>query len=552
MELSSALHSRKRTSARFRCLLLAGGIAAASAPASAESLADAIAAAYANNPALVTQRYRQKAIDEQYVQARSGYGPTLNVSADATYQYVDTTLINQDGNQGQVTATLRQPLYTSGQLRGRVAAARADVRQGQENLREVEQQQVQNVIQVYAAVVRDQQRLAVSRENVLVLRQQLTENRARRRVEDVTITDVAQADARLAAADAQLATIQSLLDVSRGQYLQVVGHYPGTLEPLPDLAGMPGTLDQALSVSELNNPSLRAATFQEQASRADVAAAKGARGPVVSATAQGIYANQISPFDSRDRRLTFVGAVSVSQPLFAAGAISSRIRGAQAQNDADQAEIDRVRREALQAVTAAWTNLAAARVGLEAGLRQVQSAQIAFAGMQREARNGLRSTIEVLNAEQELQSAQLGLLQTRYTEYLQRAVLLAAMGTLRAQTIAPEIEVYDPEINFRRVRNRGMTPLEPIAQALDRIGSAGPNRPPSPELSGVGMPRPDQAAPLPPTPSAELARGPLVPITKSPVVPASALPGGIPQGDKAIPPAPSAANRYPADPGTPR
>ena len=529
--------TRPSATTRGTGLVLCALVAAASPVAArAETLEDAIAAAYARNPNLDLQRYRQRSLNESYVQTRSQYGPTLSVTGTARYDNARLRGTEVNENEGQLTLNIRQPLYTGGQLRGQVAAARADVRSGQQTLRQVEAETIQNVIIVYASVLRDEQRVNVSRENVKVLQEQLRANRSRRRQEDVTLTDVAQADARLAAAETQLATLESTLAISRGQYLQVVGHNPGSLEPLPDLPGMPGTSDQAFSLAEANNPALLAAKYAEQSSSATVAAVRGQTRPSVSLNAQGGYVGQLSPFDRRDYQRNLGAAVTVTQPLFASGAISSRIRQAIDLNNADQVAIDQARREAMQAVTVAWSNLAAARVALASGVRQVASAQVAFAGMQREQLFGLRTTIEVLNAEQELQAAQLTLLQNRFQEYVQRGALLASIGRLEARYLAPSVALQDPEEEFRRVRNSGRTPLEPIVQTIDRIGSAGLRRPLSAELTGENTPLPASTPALAPTPGAELTRGALVPITKSPLVPASRLPGGmLPTG--VLPPA---------------
>lgn len=511
-------------------LVLAAGLAFIAHPVSAETLADAVAAAYARNPSLNEQRFRQKANDEGYVQARAAYGPQLNGQISAGKSRITVGgLAVQDQETNTATLSLNQPLYSSGRLRGSLAAARANVLAGQEQLRATEQQLVQNVISVYAAVLRDEARLAVGRENVTVLQDQLRENIARRRVGDVTLTDVGQADSRLAAAELQLASLEASLAVSRGQYLQVVGHNPGTLAPLPDIGPMPTSIDDAFVRAEDNNPDLSVARLIEQVSSAEAASVRGERGFSISVAGQASYSNDLLHIDGRSARKTLTGQVTLSQPLFNSGAIQSRVREADARNSADQVGIDQARRAAMQAVTLAWSQLSAARVALVAGQRQVESAQLAFAGMQREQRNGLRSTIDTLNAEQELQAAQLNFLQSRYSEYVARGSLLAAVGTLRAKTIASDVEVYDPEENFRRVRHAGMTPLEPIAMGLDRIGSAAVRRPLSANLTGEGAPRPDQAPALPEKPGAALTEQPLVPINQSRVVPASELPGGLPR-----------------------
>jgi len=522
---STGRHPRSSFLRGALCVLLGSAGITGAAPAGAETLQDAIAAAYARYPVLSRQRFLQKSRNESYVQTRSEYGPTLTVQGGTSYTNSRLRGNEVNTDTGSATLALRQPLYTGGRLRGAVASARADVLEGQEQLRAVEAETIQNVIIVYAAVLRDQQRVNVARENVAVLQSQLRENRARRRVEDVTLTDVAQADARLAAGETQLATLESTLAISRGQFLQVVGHNPVLLAPLPDLPGMPGTSDQAYAIAETGNPTLAAARFAEQASSATVASVRGEGLPSVALSLEGGYTGPLSAIDNGRYRRNLAAGVTVTQSLFASGAIRSRIRQAQNLNDADQVSIDQARREAFQNVTTAWSQLAAARTGLTSGVRQVASAQLAFAGMQREQRFGLRTTIEVLNAEQELQNAQLTLLQNRYAEYVARAALLATIGRLEARYVAPDIALYDPEQDFRSVRNRGRTPLEPIAQVLDRIGSAGLRRPLDETLTGADVPPVDVVPALPATPGAELTRGPLVPITQSPLVPASALPG---------------------------
>lgn len=517
--------------------MLSCALALGFAPAiRAETLEDAVAAAYGRNPVLAEQRFRQKSVNEDYVQTRSQYGPTLSLGVDATYNYSRLRGRESESNAGQALLTARQPLYTGGRLRGALESARADVDASQEQLAQVEAETVQNVIIVYSAVLRDEQRVGVARENVAVLQDQLRENRARRRVEDVTLTDVAQADARLAAAEYQLANLEAALAISRGQYVQVVGHNPLDLQPLPDLSGLPETVDQAFALAETNNHSLAFARYLERASSANVAAVRGAQRPTVSLSAQGGFVGRLSPFDRRDYRTDVTGGLTLTQPLFTSGAVRSRIRQAQDNNDADQVAVDAARRQVLQDVTAAWSQLSAARVALASGLRQVSSAQIAFAGMQQEQRFGLRTTIEVLNAEQELQSAQLTLLQNRYQEYVARGALLVAIGALGARTVAPDINAYDAEAEFARVRNKGMTPLEPIAMAIDRIGSANPKPLPSPVLTGAAQPAPDSVPALPAAPDRALTQGPLVPITQSPLVPASALPDGLPPTGYVPPP----------------
>lgn len=534
---------RRSSNAIGRTRLMAGsllGLTFATTPsiAMAETLMDAVEAAYASNPTLVEQRFRQKSTNEAYVQTRGQYGPTISVSATATYDYEkrEQRLGGRsfDANEGEVGVNVRQPVYTGGRLRGALAQARANVNLSQEQLRRVEGETVQRVIQVYGAVLRDEQRLEVAKENVAALREQLAERRARRNVRDATITDVAQADARLAAGEQQLASAEAQLAVSRGQYLQIVGREPGELQPLPELPGLPESVDEAFAIAEEENANLAAARFNEEATRANVAAQRGNQRPQASITASAGRLGPISPYDSQTLRTQVQAQLTITQPIFQAGIIQSRIRQAQDQNGAAQAALDGERRQALQDVVVAWNQLRSARIAVIAGRRQVEAAQVTFAGMRLEEQNGLRTTTDVLNAEQELASAQLTLLSNRYSEYVARSALLLAMGRLDARTVNSAIPASDPNAEFRKVRWRGVSPTEPVVMLLDRVGSASPNAKPKPDLRGAKQPKPTGQPDLPPTPPPSVITDPLTPISKSRLIGAEEIPALL--GDYGNPP----------------
>jgi outer membrane protein/S-layer protein transport system outer membrane protein len=526
-----------------RTRLMAGSVlglalANCSSALSAETLMDAVESAYATNPTLVEQRFRQKATNETYVQTRGQYGPTVSVTATGSYEYQKLGpkfgSRSSDGNQGELSIGVRQPIYTGGRVRGALAQARANVEQSQEILRRVEGETVQRVIEVYGAVLRDEQRLEVAKENVAALREQLAERRARRNVRDATITDVAQADARLAAGELQLAAAETQLAVSRGQYLLVVGHEPRDLQPLPDLGGLPESVDEAFAIADEENANLAAARYNEQATRANVAAQRGNQRPQATISASAGKLGPLSPYDSRQLRTDVQAQITITQPIFQAGAIQSRIRQAQDQNGAAQAALDGERRQALQDVVIAWNQLRSARIAVTAGRRQVEAAQVTFAGMRLEEQNGLRTTTDVLNAEQELASAQLGLLSNRYNEYVARASLLLAMGRLDARTVNSAIPAKDPDEEFRKVRWRGVSPTEPVVMLLDRVGSASPNARPKPDLRGAKQPKPTGQLDLPATPPASVVSEPLTPISKSRLISAEEIPALL--GDYGNPP----------------
>jgi outer membrane protein len=470
---------------------VAGGFAVS---ASAETLADAIALAYGTNPNLLAQRASQRALDETYVQARAGFRPQLSLSADSYWLDTRTpkaargTVIDTNGdgipdtfvpatgsgisrlNNGTVGLNLTQPLWTGGRTSAAISAAEADILSGRENLRRVEAQVMLLVIQYYADVRRDQEGVRIRQENVSVLQRQLEESKARFEVGEITRTDVAQSQARLAAAQALLSSSIAQLGVSRANYANIVGQNPGELQPEPSLAFLlPTDPDEAFSVAEKFSPLLRAQQYAEQASRARVAAARAERMPTVSFRATYGFTGNVAPFDSSRWTTEMTGAAVVSVPLFTGGLNNSRIRQQVERNNSDRITIETQRRTVLQNVTQGWNQLVAARASIDSTQESVRAAKIAAEGTSEEQKVGLRTTIDVLNAEQELRNDELAAVAARHDEYVAAASVLSAMGRLEAKDLIPAVTPYDPKKNFRKLRFApGYVPWEEPIAVVDR------------------------------------------------------------------------------------
>jgi len=486
---------------RLLAAIFSAGVAGSfAAPACAETLADAIALAYDTNPSLQAQRATQRALDENYVQARSGWRPQLSLQSSAAWtefrtpraarnQLIDTNgdgvpdtplPLSGDGinrvNSGSLGLSLSQPIWTGGRTAAAVSAAEGDILSGRETLRRVESQVLLTVIQAYVDVRRDQEGLRIRQENVNVLQKQLEQSRAEFEVGQITRTDVAQSESRLAGAQALLQTATAQLAISRSNYAAVVGQNPGELAPEPSLAFLlPGNADDAFAIAEKFNPTLRAQQFAEQASRARVAAARAERMPNVSLRGTLGYSGGINPLDSDlySRETQAVAVVSV--PLFSGGLITSRIRQSIERNNTDRINIETQRRSILQTVTQAWNQLIAARSNIDSTEQAVRAAQIAAEGTTEEQKVGLRTTLDVLNAEQELRNDELTAVAAKHDEYLAAASVLAAMGRLEGKDLIPSITQYDPKRNFRKLRFAlGYVPWEEPISAVDRILAAPP------------------------------------------------------------------------------
>jgi len=508
----------------FAAALSAGLLAAMAVPTQAETLADAIALAYQNNPTLLAQRANQRVIDESYVQARAGWRPTLGAQVTANWAETQTPRdgrgvdLNGDGvpdsfglggvrrsNRGQAGLSFNQPIWTGGRVAAAVNAANADVLAGRENLRRTEATILAQVIQSYADTRRDQESLRIRAENVKVLTRQLQESQARFEVGELTRTDVAQSQARLAQAQALYQSAVAQLDITRAGYAALVGQKPGELAQEPSLAYMlPADADEAFKIAEQFSPQLRAQQFAEEASRARIAGARAEQMPNVSGNLTVGHSGLIDPFDPRDNFGRTVSAtITATMPLYSGGSASSRIRQSVERNNADRITLEGVRRNVLQGVTQFWSQLTAARANIASSELQVNAARIAAEGTRQEQQVGLRTTIEVLNAEQELRQAELNRVSSLRDEYVSAANILATMGRLEARNLVPGVQQYDASKNFRKLRMTwGWVPWEEAVGIVDQHLTVWPSRVPSPKSPESAMvpgltPVPSVTAPTP-------------------------------------------------------
>lgn len=455
------------TKAISRIALAAGiGIAAMgfAAVAEAESLADAIAMAYSQNPGLGRARAQQRATDEGYVQTRSNFGPSLSLSASQSYSDRGQNFAGDRSFQ-TVGLSANQTLFASGGLSASLEASKAGVKSGQESLRSTESTLLLNVISVYTAVRRDQEALRISQDNYDILKRQLDQTQAQFEAGQLTRTDVAQSQARLSASAAGLASAQAQLDSDRASYVAIVGQAPTALDPVPDMPGLPVDFNTALSAAEKSNPDLAAAQYADDAAAARVKAERSAFGPTVglsvSSGKSGVAGQLGNALEDTS------ATVRLSVPLFSSGLNGSRVRQALETETASRLEVEQTRRTVVSTVSQSWSNMIAARSAVTSNLEQVKAAQIAAEGVKTEQQVGLRTNIEVLNAEQELKSAQLDLINAQRGQYVAAAQLLSVTGGLTAQAFVPNLETYDPQKHFDKVQSKGWTPIVPVVHAVD-------------------------------------------------------------------------------------
>ena len=237
------------------------------------------------------------------------------------------------------------------------------------------------------------------------------------------------------------------------------------------LPGVPTDFDVALNVALAENPGVRAADYALQAAEARVAAARAEYLPSARLTASyGGTSNDLHGFDLGENT-SFQAGASVSVPLFTGGLNRSRVSQALEQANVAQINGEGRRRQVLQSVSNAYAQVISARSALQAGQEAVRAASVAAEGVRQEAQVGLRTTLDVLNQELELRSAQVALASARRNEYVAQAQLLAAMGRLEGQDLDPTLDVYDAGANYARVRNNGALPWDGVIEAFDRIAA---------------------------------------------------------------------------------
>jgi len=450
-----------------------------SAATAGDSLKDALIAAYHSNPDLQRQRTILKGTDELLPQANANFLPR----AQATGSFGHSTLIgpryevDANGNVGQTRSkgystragvSVSQPLFDGlGDVAGR-KAAKSLVRAGRAQLRNVEQIVFSDVVAAYLNVIRDTSILELQKNNEQLLERQLEASRARFQVGEITQTDVAQSQARLQRALTSVLEASAQLEASKSFYLRVVGLQAVGLDVDQAMPDLPTTLDDAMMTARERSPVIESARYNEQAAKYSVRQRVADLLPSVGLSASldwnnpenrwSVVSDGIDPSDpsrglNNDSTTKSYG-ISVTVPLYQGGGEYSRIRAAKLTRSQRMIEIHKAEREVQEVVTTAWQNYKAAEASILSTQAQADANQIALDGVRQEAAVGSRTTLEVLNAAQELLSSQVDLVRSQRNALVAAYGLLAATGQLTAGDLSLETDLYDPEVHYKKVRNK--------------------------------------------------------------------------------------------------
>ncbi len=465
--------------ALFVCLL---AVACACRPASAETLAQALADAYIINPVLNAERARLRAIDEQVALAKSGMRPFVGGTADYAYVNQNSTRARtpSTGNQavdlgiagltqgGGTThphgyaVQLSQPVFEGFQNINAVRQAKSTVQAAREALRAVEQTVLLDAVTAYVNVVRDQAVVRLRENDVKVLSEQLKATQDRFNVGEVTRTDVAQAEARRSEALATLAAAQANLKTSRAAYQQVIGHPPGNLVTPPSIRHLlPTTLNAAMTLGDGENPIILASVYDEEASTYAVEQIMGELLPNVALEAQ--YEKRFDQSASiREMETTTVqGRVNV--PFYQGGSVAARVRQAKETNNQLKKQVEDARLRVHADVIANWGILQSSGPAITSAQAAVSANKIALNGVREEEKVGQRTTLDVLDATRELLNSQIGLVSALRDRVVAEYSLYAAIGRMDAQTLGLSVPYYDPIEHYDIIKNKwfGLRPPAP-------------------------------------------------------------------------------------------
>ena len=446
-----------------------GGFLAASAlalaiggGAQAETLREALLRTYSTNPTITGQRAQLRTLDENVAIARAQGRP--QVSGTAGFNQDLTQTGGGTGRNLSATVNVSYPLFNGGAVKNQIRAADERVLAGRAGLRGTEGDVFTDAVSAYMDVIRDRSIVELNQNQVRVLETNLQASRDRFEVGDLTRTDVAQSEARLALARSNLQLAQGRLTASEENYRRVIGILPGDLAPPPPLPPLPSTPDQAVEIALQNNPGLAAIAAQIRAAGLDVSVAQAGRLPTVSAVGTGQAVNylgtaddQFGPLSNVSNTQTSTGVgVQARLPLYQGGLVGAQVRRSQALQSQLLEQGIEVERGVVAQTRAAFASYRAALDAIQSNEVAVSANSLALEGTRAEQTVGTRNVLDVLNAEQELLNSQVQLVTARRDAYVAGFALLNAMGQAEVEDLNLDggTALYDPVANYKRVSRK--------------------------------------------------------------------------------------------------
>ena len=415
-----------------------------------ETLEEALAYTYVANPQVLAQRAYLRSVYEKIIQSQSGYKPTIAGEASYGYNYnrnrIRPNFFETEDDPYNLGVSAVQPLFSGFETVASVKAAKSQFEAERANLKAVEQNVLMSAATAYMNVIRDMAVLKLNQNNEAVLRRQLDYTKDRFRVGELTKTDLAQSEARLAGAVASRIDAEGALKISYATYRQVIGKMPDKIyEPTVPESKLPQTLAEALEISEKRNPQLMAAQQVAKSALSSIDVAKSGHYPTLDLQGSflhgktktnlngGIFKGQS---DTSDVQLV------MNIPLYTAGSVASRVRESKHLAGQARINVDTTRREIAQATTQSWEDYQSSVASLKSLEEQVRASELALDGVKREEQAGTRTVLDVLNAEQELLDARVSVVTAKRDQVVAAYQLLASMGMMSPSGLGLDLSRY--------------------------------------------------------------------------------------------------------------
>jgi outer membrane protein len=462
------LRSKPRTPAAALVALCA---ALAPAAGHAQTLEEALTAAYASNPQLAAERALLRATDEDVPQALANWRPTVSLAASQSYNHEDIGGLTSSGISGiaggglvptssgievtrpyALSLTVTQPIYRGGRTEAQTAQALNQVRAERANLIAIEQTVFLAVVTDYMNVVEEQATVDLDVNNEQVLHRQLESTNDRFSVGEVTRTDVAQAEASYASAIATRQAAEGQLQVYRASFERDVGQPAGKLLAPKSVPELPTSRDEAVAIAAEANPNVISSQYAEQAAEDNIRLVRGQLLPTLSV--QGMIERATDQQEAGDHATIAQVTANLTMPLYEGGAVWSQSRAAQETVAQRKHQLDDTRRGAVQSAATSWEQVQSVKATIKSLEEQIRANAIALEGVQQEASVGSRTVLDVLNAEQTLFQSRVTLVQSQHDEVVDEFGLAQALGRLTAKNLGLPVDYYDPDKNFEYVRNK--------------------------------------------------------------------------------------------------
>ena len=417
----------------------------------ANSLEEALSLAYKKNPSIQAKRANLRSIDELVSLSSSEFYPKIRFIGsygETVTNYNDTNEIKLKPSVAKVEA--EQIIFSGGRLLNNrsqslnlVAASRAD-------LNILEQEVLFSAAEAFFNVLTSQKIIELREVNLDVLNERLEVAKIQFEVGELTLTDVAQSEARLSLSQANLAEARSILEKNKAIYKSIIGVSPQNLSNDFFSLSLPTTIEEALSVANTKSPYIKFAEKSELSSRFGIKSAKSKLLP--SLRLIGEFSNSEEMLFNMDGDgYQLMGVVSM--PIFSGGLNWSNIRKAQEINIRDKFKLVEARRFVEQEVKSAFSQYHSSLIKVNSSKKQFEANKIALEGVKEEFELGTRTNLDVLDAEQEFLDSQVSMISSENNSKLSMFYLLLSVGSLSPDFLSLPISKYDPNLNYNKVKN---------------------------------------------------------------------------------------------------